>query len=292
LPNKHFPENYKAMHPFYKAIKIGIAIAIGGVTIIAHTEFATSDEEHSSLESATTQEHAQPLKTPTEAQAEQSEEYIEHFRVPTLTTKEFIVERILNQGLEKLDKKNNEGALQDFNKALLINPSHERARRLRGDLLRGMGENQRAIDDYTQAIEQNPTFSSTYLNRGNAYQALGNYKKAIEDYTKTLELYPEDGFGYSSRGAVYSKIGDNQKAMDDLNKAIKLNPGRSEAYLNRGNLYAKLGDLKKAKEAHKEATTFYKKATADYQQAAKLFSEQGYLADSQKVMSIMQALQQ
>lgn len=277
------------MHLFYKAIKIGIATVLGGITIIAHTELATSNEEHSSPESTNNQEHAQPSKTPTEPQAEQAEEYIEHFRVPTLSTREFVVERILNQGLEKLNKKNNEGALQDFNKALLLNPHHERARRLRGDLLRSMGENQKAIDDYTQAIEQNSTFSSTYLNRGNAYEALGNYKKAIEDYTKTLELYPEDGFGYSSRGAVYSKIGDNQKAMDDLNKAIEFNPNRPEAYLNRGNLYAKLGDLKEAQE---EAVTLYKKATVDYQQAAKLFSEQGYMADSEKVMSIMQALQQ
>lgn len=279
------------MHPFYKALKIGIATVIGGITIIAYTEFAASDEEHSSPESTTTQEHAQPSNTPTEA-PEQAEKYIEHFRVPTLTTKEFVVERILNQGLEKLGKKNNEGALQDFNKALLMNPNHERARRLRGDLLRGMGENQRAIDDYTQAIEQNPNFSSTYLNRGNAYEALGNYKKAVDDYTKTLELYPEDGFGYSNRGAVYSKIGDNQKALDDLNKAIEFNPSRPEAYLNRGNLHAKLGELQKAKEADEEATTLYKKATADYQQAAKLFFEQGYIADSQKVISIMQALQQ
>lgn len=105
-------------------------------------------------------------------------------------------------------------------------------------------------------------------------------------------MYPEDGFGYSSRGAVYSKIGDNQKALDDLNKAIEFNPSRPEAYLNRGNLHAKLGELQKAKEAHEGATILYQKAIADYQQAANLFSEQGYITDSQKVMSIMQALQQ
>lgn len=39
-----------------------------------------------------------------------------------------------------------------------MNPNHETAYRMRGDLLRQMGDNRKAIDDYTQAIKKILTF--------------------------------------------------------------------------------------------------------------------------------------
>lgn len=268
----------------HKVIRIGIATALGGISFIIHPEYVAAQEDHHSPKNTTTPQPRSPTTS--------ADEYIEHFKVPTLTTKEFIVERLLNQGLESLSQQNMKGALQKFNQALLMNPNHERAYRMRGDLLRQMGDNRKAIDDYTQAIKKNPNFSTTYVSRGEAYEAVGKYPEAIEDYTKALELYPEDGFGYSYRGAVYSKLGENQKAIADLNKAIELNPSRPEAYLYRGNFHAKLGDMKKASENEPQVAILYQKAIADYHQAAKLFSEQGYMADSAKTMNIIQALQQ
>ena len=269
----------------HKAITIGIATALGGISFITHPEYVAAQQDHHSPKNTST---PQLERSPTTS----ADEYIEHFKVPTLTTKEFIVERLLNQGLENLSQQNMKGALQKFNQALSMNPNHERAYRMRGDLLRQMGDNRKAIDDYTQAIKKNPNFSTTYVSRGEAYETLGKYPEAIKDYTKALELYPEDGFGYSYRGAVYSKLGENQKAIADLNKAIELNPGRPEAYLYRGNFHAKLGDMKKASENEPQVAILYQKAIADYHQAAKLFSEQGYMADSAKTMNIIQALQQ
>ena len=267
----------------HKVIRIGIVTALGGISFITHPVYVAAQEGHHSPKNTTTPHPRSPTTS--------ADEYIEHFKVPTLTTKEFIVERLLNQGLENLSQQNMKWALQKFNQALSMNPNHERAYRMRGDLLRQMGDNRKAIDDYTQAIKKNPNFSTTYVSRGEAYEAVGKYPEAIKDYTKALELYPEDGFGYSYRGAVYSKLGENKKAIADLNKAIELNPGRPEAYFFRGNLHAKLGDMK-ASENEPQVAILYQKAIADYQQAAKLFSEQGYMADSAKTMNIIQALQQ
>lgn len=254
---------------------LGIASALGGLNVFVHITPALSEHD---------QEPQYHHSSPTAPSG--------NFRIPELTPRERAVERLLNQGLEKLAKQNMGGALIDFNEAILTDPGHEPARIVRGDLLYKMGEYPQAIDDYSQAIEQNPTFAYTYIKRGKAYEAVGNYPEALEDYTEAIDIYPEDGFGYSFRGGVYTKLGNHQKAMADLNKAIELNSGRAEAYVNRGNLYAQLADSKRGSDDYEEAASIYKKAMTDYQRAAKLFSEQGHPADSQKAMTTMQALKQ
>lgn len=267
-----------------KIIKIGIVAVLVGITITTYSENAVSQaDHHSAPRSTNSQQQRSPIT---------EDEYIEHFRVPTLTTKEFVVERLLNEGLEQLGEKKYQEALQNFDQALAMNSRHERAYRMRGDLLRQLGEDHKAIDDYSQAIKHNPYFSTTYINRGEAYEAVGNYQKAIADYSKAIELYPEDGFGYSHRGAVYTKLEENQKAIADLNKAVEFNPDRPEAYLYRGNFYRNLASSKKASSNSEQTASLYQKATADYQQAARLFSEQGSKAEVEEVITILQALKQ
>ena len=49
-----------------------------------------------------------------------------------------------------------------------------------------------AIDDYSKAIELNPQLMRAYHNRGYAKFKLAQYESAIEDYNKILELNPQD----------------------------------------------------------------------------------------------------
>lgn len=254
---------------------LGIATVLGGLNLIVHINPALSEHD---------QEPQYHHSSPTAPAG--------NFRIPELTPRERAVESLLNQGLEKLAKQNMGGALIDFNEAILTDPAHERARIVRAELLYKMGEYPQAIDDYSQAIEHNSTFAYTYISRGKAYEAVNNYPEALEDYSEAIDIYPEDGIGYSHRGGLYTKLGDHKKAMADLNKAIELNSGRAEAYVNRGNLYAKLADSQRSSDDYEEAASIYKKAMADYQHAAKLFSEQGHPAESQKAITTMQALKQ
>ncbi len=61
----------------------------------------------------------------------------------------------------------------------------------------------KAIDDYTKAIKLNPQDAAAYYNRGIAYDDLGEYQKAIDDYTKAIELAPQDASAYYYRGIAY-----------------------------------------------------------------------------------------
>jgi tetratricopeptide (TPR) repeat protein len=85
-----------------------------------------------------------------------------------------------------------------------------------------------AIDNYSKAIKINPKFAKAYNNRGTAYILKKQYDLAIADFTKAIELDPKNGKAYHNRAIVYSYQGETDKARQDLQKAqhlgIAVNP--------------------------------------------------------------------
>ena len=49
-----------------------------------------------------------------------------------------------------------------------------------------------AIEDYTKAIEINPSNALGYRERGRAKEKLEDYQGAIDDYTKAIEIRDDD----------------------------------------------------------------------------------------------------
>jgi len=85
-----------------------------------------------------------------------------------------------------------------------------------------------AIEEFTKAIEMNPTSAPAYHNRGYAKKLMGAYTDAIEDYTKAIELEPNDGGHFAGRGGAYGLAGDKEKACADLRKGKELGYAKGE----------------------------------------------------------------
>ena len=64
-----------------------------------------------------------------------------------------------------------------------------------------LGNLRQAIEDYDRAIEINPENAGAYYNRGVAYGKLGDHRQAIEDYDRAIEINPEYAEAYNNRGA-------------------------------------------------------------------------------------------
>ena len=62
------------------------------------------------------------------------------------------------------------------------------------------GDYQLAIDNFTRAIRIDPDYADAYYNRGNLYNALGNYEDAIADYTRAIRIDPDYANAYRNRG--------------------------------------------------------------------------------------------
>jgi len=104
------------------------------------------------------------------------------------------------------------------------------------------GDQQGAIDDYTKAIYFNPNYDTAYHNKGVVKAAIGDYNGAISDYNKAIEINPQLKFSFFSRGNVKVKLKDNIGAMYDFSKAIELDSNYINPYINRGVLKSKMGD--------------------------------------------------
>lgn len=125
-----------------------------------------------------------------------------------------------NQGIEKSRKKDLEGAIQDYTKAIELSSSTTKRTITEkdndGSLL------------HTNIIETNEGNVNVYYNRGCAYFDTHNYKEALYDYSKVIEYSPQDAETYFRRATVNYCLGYDEASKEDLSKAFNLNPKYTE----------------------------------------------------------------
>ncbi|MBN3925300.1 serine/threonine-protein kinase [Nostoc sp. NMS4] len=148
--------------------------------------------------------------------------------------------QLYQDGVNKYEAGNYEGAVEDFNQAIKLNPRNALAYNRRGDAYYRLGDYEQAQADSSQAILLNPQDANAYFDRGFAFSELSKYKEAIADYTQAIKLNSKDAYVYYGRGLARVQLKDNKGAIEDFNKAIALKPQYTEAYLQRGILHRRL----------------------------------------------------
>ena len=116
----------------------------------------------------------------------------------------------------------------------------------RGSAYDDEGEFDRAIQDYDKAIKLNPKDGWAYNNRGIAYRKKGEFDRALRDYDMAIKLNPKDADIYNNRGIAYAKKGEFDRAITDYDKAIRLDPKDALTYKNRGTAYGIKGEYDRA----------------------------------------------
>jgi tetratricopeptide (TPR) repeat protein len=145
-------------------------------------------------------------------------------------------QKLYQDGVNKYDSGNYEGAVEDFNQAIQLDPQNALAYNKRGDAYYRLGDYEQAQADSSQAILLNPEDANAYYDRGFALYELGKYKEAIADYTQTIKLNAQNAYAYYGRGLARTQVKDNKGALADFSKAIAIKPEYTEAYLQRGIL--------------------------------------------------------
>ncbi len=96
--------------------------------------------------------------------------------------------RFYRQGRYLSEQENFEQAVQAFDQALQIDPTHALALNGRGYAQLRLRNYQGAINDCSQAIRLNPNYANAYLNRSVAKRATGDVTGAREDQHRAMEL--------------------------------------------------------------------------------------------------------
>ena len=153
----------------------------------------------------------------------------------------------------KDDLGDHRGAIQDYNKAIEIDPDYTPAINNRGISKAHLKDYYGAIQDFNKAISLDPDDAHYYWNRCKTKGFSEDYRGAFLDCSKAIELQPDHSDAYNQRGLLYEISGENAKALIDFNKAIGYNTNHIDAYYNRGCLKKNFGDLEGALEDFSKA---------------------------------------
>jgi tetratricopeptide (TPR) repeat protein len=147
-------------------------------------------------------------------------------------------------GINKAKERDFEGALENFDRAIKLNPDYADAYNNRASVRQELGDDPGAKKDYTEAILLNPDCAAYHNNLGIISYNSGDYLGAQADHTRAIQLNPGYAQAYNGRGFARLHLGDLQGALKDFTQAIELNADDALAWNNRGDVYfLKLGDL-------------------------------------------------
>ncbi len=167
-------------------------------------------------------------------------------------------------GQIKLDLKDNQGALDDFNLALEFNETDDRAAMIyanRGLAKANLKNYKGAIKDLEKAFELEIASEqqvSILTQLGRIKGEIGDHQKAINSISEAIKLSTnKDQIAILYNGRCWNnlKLKIYQSAIDDCNEAIKINPNNFMAFANRGSAFSAIF-------MHREACFDYKKSHA------------------------------
>jgi len=90
-------------------------------------------------------------------------------------------------------------ALENYEKALEINPSYVYTHNELGKLFMSIGRDGEAIEQFNLAVEGYPGYDEAYFNLGIAYLKLNDKTEACTAFTRVVELSPNTKYGMNSR---------------------------------------------------------------------------------------------
>ncbi len=103
-----------------------------------------------------------------------------------------------------------------------------------GLLLYKRGIGREAIENFQKAIDINPRYTDAWYNLGRGYEAVGKQAEAIEAYEKTLTLdrdYPE---AWNNIGPLLRGMGRSNEAVGYFEQALSIDSKFSDAHFNLG----------------------------------------------------------
>lgn len=153
-------------------------------------------------------------------------------------------------------------SLDEFTKAIVINPKNDDMLWQRGVLLMELGENDLALIDFINATEHNPKNENAVAYIGEFWFYKKEYDKAIDYYTKAIEINALNQLPYFKRSEAWKAVNNFENYLADVNKAIQLSNDRTNALFSRGKYWYNLGQYRRAIE---DFSAIINKTPKDYE---------------------------
>lgn len=104
----------------------------------------------------------------------------------------------------------------------------------RGTCLQRMGRQTEAIEDFNRAIDLNPNLAEAFCNLGIAYRSVGDLPAALVAYERAIEITPSMVEAYCNKGVALKEAGRLEESIRTLKQAVSISPDHPETHGNLG----------------------------------------------------------
>lgn len=115
-------------------------------------------------------------------------------------------------------------AVQDYSRALSLDPANTRALNGRAQAWLNTGDLKKAIADCDESLVVQPS-TTAFSVRGDAWYALQNFDQAIEDFEAAKRFDEGVAAAYRSRADLHEQAGRKELAVADRQKADQIDAG-------------------------------------------------------------------
>jgi predicted Zn-dependent protease len=155
-------------------------------------------------------------------------------------------------------------ALEAFDAALRLEPTHRKSLLNSARVLIETGRAQDALDRIERALAIEPLSSDGLRLAGRAHYELGQVDQAIDAYQRALAIDDRDVWAMNNLGYIYIQQGRSDSALPPLARAVELRPNVPVFQNNLGTALERSGHFVSAREAYQAALT----ADSTYSKAA------------------------
>jgi serine/threonine-protein kinase len=129
-----------------------------------------------------------------------------------------------------------EEAVQNLQKALVLDPINSDAYRELAKTYQRMGKLKDAESTYMNAIAVRPGYWGTHNELGGFYYRLGRYAEAEKEFRSVVALTPDNARGYKNLGVIANSQKRYEEAARMYEKSVAIKPSDG-AYSNLGAVY-------------------------------------------------------
>jgi len=123
-----------------------------------------------------------------------------------------------------------------------------------GRLHSGLGKNDLALDEFQKALQVNPRNADAIMGMAGVYEHMGRIADAEANFKRAAALRPDYWDGYNSLGWFYYRQGRSADAVAQFRRVVELTPDNAAGYSNLAAALIDLGDAKSLPEAEAALT--------------------------------------
>lgn len=127
----------------------------------------------------------------------------------------------------------NEKALADVEKYLLLYPGEKTALSLAGKIRISAGDNIGALEYFSRNLRFHPTDPDCFIDRANAYLLSKSWQLAENDYSMSLDLDPGNSESWLNKGIALVNSGKTDDACHNFRQSLRLGNKRAGEFISK-----------------------------------------------------------